>query len=326
MNLEPIKRIWRPEVFHGLKKGQFEGWYYKIVNAPENYVLAFIPGISMVKSENNTPHAFIQIFDGIKQTYHYHKFDIADFWYSRKVFHVRIGENEFRYDGIVFKLSQVEQKVVGELKFNNITPWPVKLLSPGAIGPLAFIPRLQNYHGILSLDHEITGILKINGKTIDFNGGRGYIEKDWGKSHPSAWIWMQSNNFREKTISLTAAIANGQFLRRKMVGFIIGFLFRKKLYTFTSYNRSKITNLRIENNCVSFQVKKGKYALNIRGMQVGGVEMLSPSTTGMDGKIKESLTSKIEVQFFEKKNIIFEGIGEKAGLEWRGAEEELIQN
>ncbi|WP_243392439.1 MULTISPECIES: tocopherol cyclase family protein [unclassified Mesotoga] len=30
---------------------------------------------------------------------------------------------------------------------------------------------------------------------IDLTGGKGYIEKDWGRSLPDAWIWMQSNNF-----------------------------------------------------------------------------------------------------------------------------------
>ncbi len=38
-------------------------------------------------------------------------------------------------------------------------------------------------------------MLTINGEPMDLTGGRGYIEKDWGTSFPSAWIWMQCNTF-----------------------------------------------------------------------------------------------------------------------------------
>ncbi|MCK7537696.1 MAG: tocopherol cyclase family protein [Marinilabiliales bacterium] len=38
-------------------------------------------------------------------------------------------------------------------------------------------------------------------KMADFSGGRGYIEKDWGHSFPSAYVWMQSNHFQLARIS-----------------------------------------------------------------------------------------------------------------------------
>ena len=31
--------------------------------------------------------------------------------------------------------------------------WPVKVTSPGAMGPYAFVPFMECYHGVVSMDH-----------------------------------------------------------------------------------------------------------------------------------------------------------------------------
>lgn len=56
--------------------------------------------------------------------------------------------------------------------------------SPGIMGWYAWVPTMECYHGVVSLDHAISGKLMIEDQAHDFNGGRGYIEKDWGKSFP----------------------------------------------------------------------------------------------------------------------------------------------
>ena len=48
----------------------------------------------------------------------------------------------------------------------------------------------------------------IDGKTIDFTNGIGYIEKDWGKSFPNSWIWMQTNHFKYHNASLMASLSS----------------------------------------------------------------------------------------------------------------------
>ena len=45
---------------------------------------------------------------------------------------------------------------------------------------------------------DSSGSLEINGAEISFEGGKGYIEKDWGRSMPSDWIWIQSNHFEDR--------------------------------------------------------------------------------------------------------------------------------
>lgn len=45
------------------------------------------------------------------------------------------------------------------------------------MGPFAFVPFMECYHGIVSMDHIIQGELEIDGATVDFSNGRGYMEK-----------------------------------------------------------------------------------------------------------------------------------------------------
>ena len=54
-------------------------------------------------------------------------------------------------------------KINAQLKFENIIPWPVKLLSPGVMGWYAFIPLMECYHGVLSFNHTIDGYVEIDG-------------------------------------------------------------------------------------------------------------------------------------------------------------------
>ena len=63
------------------------------------------------------------------------------------------------------------------------------------MGPYTFAPFMECYHGVLSFDHTIAGSLAVDGQELDFTGGHGYIEKDWGQAFPKAWIWTQSNHF-----------------------------------------------------------------------------------------------------------------------------------
>jgi len=84
---------------------------------------------------------------------------------------------------------------------------------------MAFGPIMECYHDIISLDHSLSGSLLSNDTEIVFNGGWGYIEKDWGKSFPEAYVWIQSNHFQKKETSLSASIAKIPWLN----GFFRGY-------------------------------------------------------------------------------------------------------
>jgi hypothetical protein len=245
MILEFIRNPWMPAMYHGGKtmKGYFEGWYYKFADKDRQNIGAFIPGVSFDK-EGKNPHAFIQFIDGSGVLSHYFTFELKYFSTSDRGTSIRIGKNYFSPELVQVDISAPQIDIRGTLHFKGITPWPVRLFSPGAMGWYAFVPAMECYHAVLSFDHLIKGSLELNGRNVNYLGGRGYIEKDWGRSFPKYHIWLQTNHFEVPGISLMVSIANVPWLRSSFDGFIIGFWFRNRLFSFTSYNGSRITALR----------------------------------------------------------------------------------
>lgn len=317
-----IQSLFNPERYHGWGKNKkyFEGWYYKVLTADEKYAFAFIPGIAMDNEGNK--QAFIQILDGKKLTGEYIKFPVEDFISQSNTFETKIADNTFEIDKIRLNLHNA----AGELHFENLVPWPNQWYSPGIMGPYAFVPFMECYHGILSMDHEIRGFLEINNQRIDFNGGRGYIEKDWGHSFPSAYIWIQSNHFSKKGISLKASVAKIPWLGSSFVGFIAGIYVNNQLIQFTTYNSTKLIRTYANKKIVELVMENRKYRLEIAVHRNEATELASPVSGFMDGRISESMTSIMEVKLINQKSgeIVIHDTGRNTALEVAGATEEIM--
>jgi hypothetical protein len=315
-----LPNIWKPEMpqLKWGKPNQFEGWYFKLVDAPEVNAIAVIPGVSFGPNDAES-HCFVQVLDGRTRQPHYFSFPLEAFTSDDKQFRVCIQDNEFRMDGIELQLKDGKHEITGSLQFGERIPWPVSYFTPGAMGPFRFIPRMQCLHGILSFDHAIQGSLIIDNREIDFADGRGYIEKDWGREFPSAWIWMQSNHFDDPGISFTSSIANIPWLNRSFTGFLIGLLYDGTVHRFTTYNRAKVSTPLVSEDDVTFTVQNKKFFIEVQAQRASGASLRSPVEGLMTGRIIESLDSTIYLRFYSKeksrKAMIFEGTGRNAGLE-----------
>jgi tocopherol cyclase len=322
MLIKKIQALFNPEQYHGWgkRKRYFEGWYYKVVNANENNAFAFIPGIAM--DENGKQQAFVQVLDGKNLISEYYKFEAHDFFPEFGKFKIRIKNNYFSREKIKLDLPTVN----GQLEFVDQKPWPSSFFSPGIMGPYSFAPFMECYHGILSMDHNIQGKLTIHNKTIDFTNGRGYIEKDWGRSFPSGYIWMQTNHFNKPGISLKASVAKIPWLGSSFVGFIAGVWFHDRLIEFTTYNYTRLYKVFADQKKVELVMENAKYRLEILAQRESKTQLASPRLGFMDGRIEESMTAKIDVKLYDQKNkvIMLNETGRNAGLEVAGKVEELF--
>jgi len=319
---QKLRALFHPERYHGWGKTKqyFEGWYYKVISADEQYAFAFIPGIAMDNDGNQ--HAFVQMLDGKNLKAEYTTFSVDEFTSSSKCFKTEIGDNCFELDQMTLDMPNVR----GQLRFKGQVSWPSQWYSPGIMGPYAFVPFMECYHGILSMDHTIEGTLEINGQTIDFTRGRGYIEKDWGRSFPSAYLWMQSNHFSQPGTSFKASVANIPWLGSSFVGFIAGLYFKKQLIQFTTYNKTKLLRSYADQKGVTLIMANNKYQLEVQAERYDATELASPINGFMDGRISESMISTIELRLFDKKTkqLIFEDKGRNTALEVAGNIEELF--
>jgi len=321
-----IRSLWRPAVYHGKgkKANYFEGWFYKVVDEAKVNVYAFIPGVILGEDS----HAFIQILDGQTHQSSYLRFPIANFRAAKNKFEIQIGNNIFTSNFMDLNIDSPKSNVKGKLIFTNLKPWPVRLFSPGIMGCYAFVPFMECFHGVISLDHQIEGNLSINEQQIDFRRGRGYIEKDWGKSFPSSYIWIQSNHFDQKGVSLVASVAKIPWLTSSFRGFIIGLLIDGKLYKFTTYTGAKIKYLNLSNYHVKLEINDKKFKLKIEAQRKEGGLLLAPYKMTIFKKVSETLSSQVKVDLYEQnKNrevLIFSGEGKPAALDANGKLEEII--
>ena len=314
--LKKIKSIFNPERYQGWGKSRryFEGWYFKLVDPSEKHAFAIIPGVAM--DVDGRKEAFIQVLDGKRKTADYHRFDYSQFKARPGEFSVVIGGNIFSEKTMRVALPGLK----GELHFVDNVPWPSKWYSPGIMGPYTFAPFMECYHGIVSMDHAISGALNVRGEAVDFSGGRGYIEKDWGRSFPSAYFWMQSNHFDEPGISLKASVARIPWITGSFTGFIAGLWLQDRLYQFTTYNGARLMRSHADKELVHLVMENKKYRLELRAFRDHATELASPIRGFMEGRIEETMTSSVSVTMMDASNgsILFEGTGRNAGLEVAG--------
>lgn len=319
--IERISTFFNPERFQGRhkKNSYFEGWYYKIIDATEKYAFAIIPAVSFDSKGNK--HAFIQVLDGKKFTSQYHRFEIDTFSVAPGKLHVTIENNVFSEDHFSIQLPEIQ----GNIQLKNTKPWPKPFYAPGIMGPFAFIPFMECYHGIVSMDHELMGSITYNNEVINFDHGRGYMEKDWGKSFPSAYFWMQCNHFTLPGNSIKCSVARIPWFNSQFTGFICGLQLQDKLIQFTTYNGTKLIRSFADAEKVELIMQNRKYRIEIIAHREHATSLASPILGHMEGKIEESMNSVIDVKLINLKTnqIIFEDSGRNGALEVAGEIEKI---
>lgn len=310
-----LHKLYHPEVFQGTlrKKHYFEGWYFKHVTTDQLCVVSFIPGISL---DDKDTHAFIQILDGRSGKSFYIRYPLNEFKWDRKKMFIRIGSSVFTEGYIRLDIASNEINVGGQIDYTNVVKYPGSLFSPGIMGWYSFVPFMECKHGIISVVHDLSGKISFDGEVIDFGGGKGYSEKDWGVSFPEGWIWVQSCNFPEHDTSFTLSIAKIPWLGSHFTGFICYVYSGKKFYLFSTYNRSIISNVIRENNKVEITIKNEQFTLGITVFKNSYGDLIAPDSGRMSRTIRESTDSEVQLRLDDKSGeSIYSGTGKNAGLE-----------
>lgn len=322
-----IRSTLSPGAYHGNGKKPpfFEGWYYKLADSSVTERFAVIPGIFRATSPAHS-QAFVQFFDGARGNVTVFTYPLEAFSFQPYRLDFSIDANRFTDRFIALNLRNDHLSISGKIVFKEIVPWEVTLRSPGIMGWYAWAPFMQCYHGVVSLDHVLEGKLQINGREIDFTSGRGYIEKDWGRAFPSAWVWLQSNHFGAPGTSLTASIAIIPWIRGAFPGFIIGLWHQNHLYRFATYTGAKITRLELREKEVLWIVKDKTHRLEMqaRGSDKAGL-LHAPTPQGMTRRIAETLDGEVQVRLFSNGKLVLEDLGNHAGMEMVGNLKRLVE-
>lgn len=320
-----FKKIWNPSWFQGSreKNNYFEGWYFKNASRDGKHCWSFIPGVSLV---GDNAHSFVQAINGTTGETFYFTYKLEEFSFSNKGFSINVGPNTFSNHRFELDISKGENRFVGQVQIFDPVTFPTRFTRPGIMGWYRYMPFMECYHGVVSLDHELAGTLIINGREINLDEGRGYIEKDWGSSMPKAWIWMQTNHFDQQKTSFMLSVARIPWIGKTFTGFLGFFLHEGKIISFATYTGAKIVKLEYTERETQIEIKTPEYILKIHGIQSasdnqkhGKGSLKAPVLGNMDRVIHESIDAEILLEVSDTKgNPVFNGRGNHAGLEMVG--------
>lgn len=319
-----------PDLYHGqkIKNNFFEGWYFKLVDPSEQFTYCFIPGI-MLSESDGASHSFIQFLDGANSKFDYIKYDKNAFIAADSKFDISIAKNRFSLNFLQLDIEEKGLKISGNLSLSHIVRWPDSLINPGSMGFYNYLTFMQCYSQVCSMYSHISGILNINGRNIDFTGGKAYIEKNWGKAFPYSYVWVQSNSFRHTLASITCSIAHIPFPLGSFTGFLIGFYSEGKFYKFTSINKSSL-KLKTDNEQVDINIVNKKYSLSILAQTSRDkfMDLYAPRDNKMVPIARETLQGKVSVSLKDRGTgrILFNDEGISAGVEFSGNYSLLSEN
>jgi hypothetical protein len=193
------------------------------------------------------------------------------------------------------------------------------------MGPFSFIPSMECYHGIVNINHRISGVLNINGLEIDMTNGEGYIEKDWGRSFPKSWIWLQANHFEGAKGSFMFSIARIPWLGKSFTGFLSFIKTEEGFYKFATYNRSKLKRIKFMGNTLVVSLENSKEMLDFTARYAKGSILRAPKNGLMQREIEETITADVTLRLYNSKNrTIFEGSSKWAGMEIAGCLDDIL--
>ena len=273
------------------KKGYFAGWYFK--HQSKNYSISFIPGININK--NGDRFAFIQV---ITENSSYNiNYDFHDFSINKDKNTIKIKDNIFSLSGIIVNIKNEDINIKGKLTYRDITK-----IKGNIMGPFSYFPFMECIHGVLSLNHSVEGNLKVNNEQIKFINAKGYIENDSGKSFPKNYLWVQSNYFMKKNVSIMVSIADIPFLGFEFKGCIAIVYYEGKEYRLATYNGVKL----ISYNEKGLIIKRKNYRLEVEIGNLAPQKLLAPSSGDMTRTIYENIACSTRFKFYIKDKLVFD--------------------
>ncbi len=274
---------------------RFEGWYFK--HQTNGKTLALIPGRSV-------EGAFIQVITGERA---------HDVHFSAQTYRkgganvVEIAGNAFSREGVRLDIHADGLALAGELTYGPLTP-----LRSDIMGPFRFLP-MECRHTVVSMRHQLSGTLILNGAVWDFSGGRGYIEGDSGRSFPDRYLWVQCNAFED--CAIMASAARIPFTGLRFWGCICAVWLRGREVRLATYLGARIVSVRRDR----LEITQGRTRLIVEIFGASGQTghaLSAPETGVMRRVIREHPACTARFVFTDGDAVLFDRISNAVSFEF----------
>lgn len=298
------------EIMLGLdKENAFEGWFYKVDDVENDFMLSVIWGYSTFHKD---PHAFLQITSSLTHETKYIRYPIEEMSYQTNPFIVKIGDNLLSKKKMTLSMKEPDFEISGEFRNGAFQEIKKSFLKPNIMGILTYLPNECN-HSITSMHHTVDGWVNINMNQMDIHQANGYIEKDWGTSFPSKYVWVQTNFHNGDSIVFSNATV--PVLGKNATGFFLVLHYQGQEYRFSTVERSRMLAFEADDEQMYAKMKKGNLILELSAAPYNPVGLQSPKEGEMNTVIKESLDGELEVKLWKNKELIAKVKSERASMD-----------
>lgn len=168
---------------------------------------------------------------------------------------------------------------------------------------------MECIHSVISMGHALHGCVELNGHTLDFSGGTGYIEADRGRSFPTAYLWTQC---MWEGCSLMLSIATIPLGRFHFTGCICAMMCNGQEHRIATYRGAEIQKWSAQGTVI----KQGSYRLEVQLLEQKAQQLRAPSDGNMNRTIPESLSAKVRYCFWREGELLFDHTATHAGYEY----------
>jgi tocopherol cyclase len=245
--------------WNGIDRDFFEGWYFRVTLPKPRESFAFMYSIEDRLGKSNRSSGAVQIL-GIDEEHLMCSFpDTRQFWATKNELGLgHWGETNLPIQPQLLSVAEFDRHIIqgyqvtatlhqGALPSQNCR-WcyhtvPVygwgqpQQPQQATAGLLSYLSIFEPGWQILMAHGLATGWIEWRGEHYNFTNAPAYSEKNWGRSFPEKWFWMNCNSF-EETVGLTVTAGGG---RRKVLWMteevgMIGIHYRDRFYEFAPWN------------------------------------------------------------------------------------------
>jgi tocopherol cyclase len=328
--------------WNGVDSGFFEGWYFRVTLPKIRESFAFMYSIEDPLGKNLHSGGTVQ-FLGIGEEYRSASFpETHKFWATKDSLGLgHWGETDLdiapqqlpiaEFDRSIKRGYQatatLHQGALPELDccwcYHTVPVYgwghPYQPQQATA-GVLSFLPIFEPGWQILMAHGLATGWIEWCGERYNFNNALAYSEKNWGRSFPEKWFWLNCNSFID-TVGLAITAGGG---RRKLLWnteevAMIGLHYRDRFYEFVPWNSQIYWQIQPWGEW-RMQATNPDFKIELIGTtDLTGTMVSTPTESGLVMCCRDTLKGKLSIELSTRRgDRIIKTSSINAGLEVGG--------
>lgn len=281
----------------------FEGWYYRLILPEIQQSFAFMYAIDDPQGGTACSGGSMQVL-GIDDRHLWRTLpNVSDFYASPD----RLYLEHWGKGGQGYSASDRHNKgrlvdavtgksCIWDYKMEVLDTWGDRRRPEATMGYLSYLPIFEPGWQILIARGLATGAIAWQGETYKFQNAPAYCEKNWGRSFPHKWFWLQCNAFPGyEDLSITVAGGIREHLGYKTSVAMVGIHDSDRFYSFMPENSEIYCDIQPWGQW-RIQARNQSQQVEVNGStQHNGTQIMVPTASGLKFCCKDTARGELRL-------------------------------